>query len=90
MFYQLLAENSRDFSGYSFTGGRLQFVEPEQRSGEILSLEDSFSSEELAEFRELIGIVWQKIINLDLPDTSDYEPTLKGVLKFEQDLLDIK
>ena len=90
MFYQLLAENSRDFSGYSFTGGRLQFVEPEQGSGEILSLEDSFSSEELAEFRELIGIVWQKIINLDLPDTSDYEPTLKGVLKFEQDLLDTK
>lgn len=90
MFYQLLAENSRDFSSYSFTGGRLQFVEPEQRSGEILSLEDSFSSEELAEFRELIGIVWQKIINLDLPDTSEYEPTLKGVLKFEQDLLDMK
>ena len=88
MFYQLLVENSRDYAGYAFTGGRLQFVEPSQRTGEILALEDTFSDEELAEFRQLIGIVWRKITALELPDISTYEPTLKGVLAFERDLLD--
>ena len=88
MFYQLLAEHSRDYDEYTFTGGRLQFVEPEQRTGEILALEDHFAEEELAEFRMLIGVIWQKITTLDLPDISQYEPTLKGILAFEQDLLD--
>ncbi len=88
MFYQLLAENSRDYSGYAFTGGRLQFVEPDRASGEILSLEEQFTSEELADFGKLISIVWRKIIDLDLPDISSYEPTLKGILAFERDLLE--
>ena len=88
MFYQLLVENSRDYAGYAFTGGRLQFVEPSQRTGEILALEDTFSDEELAEFRQLIGIVWSNIIALELPDISTYEPTLKGILAFEKDLLE--
>ena len=90
MFYQLLAENSRDYSGYTFTGGRLQFVEPDRQTGEILALEEQFSSEELTEFRKLISVVWRKIIALDLPDVSAYEPTLKGILAFEQYLLDIE
>ena len=89
MFYQLLAENSRDYSGYTFTGGRLQFVEPDRQTGEILALEEQFSSEELTEFRKLISVVWRKIIALDLPDVSAYEPTLKGILAFEHDLLDM-
>ena len=88
MFYQLLAENSRDYSGYAFTGGRLQFVEPDRASGEILSLEEQFTSEELTDFSKLISIVWRKIVDLDLPDISSYEPTLKGILAFEQDLLE--
>ena len=44
--------------------------------------------EELAEFRQLIDIVWSKIIALELPDISTYEPTLKGILAFEKDLLE--
>lgn len=87
MFYQLLVENSRDYSSYQFTGGVLQFVEPELQTGEILALEDSFSDEELADFKKLIDTIWHKIMSLDLPDTSDYEPSYKGMLQFEQDLL---
>lgn len=89
MFYQLLVEHSRDYHGYAFTGGVLQFVEPDQTTGELFALEDSFSREELDQFARLIGIVWQKITALDLPDISGYEPTYKGMLQFEHDLLDI-
>ena len=87
MFYQLLVEHSRDYSNFTFTGGRLQFVEPDMKTGDILSLEDAFSSEELTEFTQLIEIIWQKITTLDLPDISGYSADYKGMLQFENDLL---
>lgn len=89
MFYQLLAENSRDYTGYEFTGGVLQFIEPDVATDEIWALEDSFSAEDLDRFRRLVAVVWQKITTLDLPDISSYEPNYKGVIQFEKDLLDI-
>jgi len=87
LFYKLLVEHSRDYSNYSVIEGRLAFVEP-NKTGEICGLELTFDTEELERFRTLIGKVWKHIIELDLPDTSSYEPTYKGLLAFEQDLLD--
>ena len=87
MFYQLLVESSRDYGHLSFAGARLQFVEPDSKTGDILSLEDSFSREELAKFAQLISAVWQKITTLELPDVSDYSADYKGVQAFEEDLL---
>ncbi len=87
MFYQLLVTSSRDYSNFTFTGARLQFVEPDMKTGDILSLEDTFSREELAEFAQLIGVVWQKITALELPDISGYSADYKGMLQFEEDLL---
>lgn len=87
MFYQLLVEHSRDYGNFTFTGGRLQFVEPDVKTGDILSLEDTFSREELTEFTQLIEIIWRKITTLDLPDISDYSADYKGMLQFEKDLL---
>lgn len=90
MFYQILVNRSRDYSGYEFTGAKLQFVEPDQQTDQILSLEASFSDEELAEFTQLVEIVWQRIMALDLPDTSGYSSGYKGMVAFEQDLLESK
>ena len=87
MFYQLLVESSRDYSNFTFTGGRLQFVEPDMKTGDILSLEDTFSREELTEFTQLIEIIWRKITTLDLPDVSGYSADYKGMLQSENDLL---
>ena len=87
MFYQLLVEHSRDYSNFTFTGGRLQFVEPDMKTGDILSLEDTFSREELSEFAKLVNIIWQKITTLDMPDISGYSADYKGMLQFEKDLL---
>lgn len=87
MFYQLLVTSSRDYGNFTFIGARLQFVEPDMKTGDILSLEDTFSREELAKFAQLIGVVWQKITALDLPDISEYSADYKGMLQFEEDLL---
>ena len=87
MFYQLLVTSSRDYGNLTFTGARLQFVEPDMKTGDILSLEDTFSEEELAEFARLIGVVWRKITVLDMPDISEYSADYKGMVQFEEDLL---
>ena len=87
MFYQLLVTSSRDYGNFSFTGARLQFVEPDTKTGDILSLEDTFSEEELAEFARLINVVWRKITTLELPDISGYSADYKGMVQFEEDLL---
>ena len=87
MFYQLLVESSRDYGNFTFTGARLQFVEPDMKTGDILSLEDTFSREELAEFTRLINVVWRKITALELPDISGYSADYKGMVQFEEDLL---
>ncbi|MDO4712681.1 MAG: ATP-dependent DNA helicase [Candidatus Saccharibacteria bacterium] len=88
LFYQLLVTQSRDYSSYTFTGGRLQFVEPDPQTGEILALEEQLLGEELAEFTRLIDIVWQRIMRLDLPDISSYSADYKGMVAFERDLLE--
>ncbi|MBP6038327.1 MAG: ATP-dependent helicase [Candidatus Saccharimonas sp.] len=87
MFYQLLCQHSRDYSKYEFEKGILQFVEPDA-TGKIHALEARFTELELAEFTKLIGAVWQAITTLDFPDVSEYEPTYKGILQFEADLVD--
>lgn len=87
MFYQLLVENSRDYSKYMFAGGVLQFVEP-SRDGQIYSIEAQFTDEELERFRLLIQSVWSHIMILDFPDTSEFEQNYRGILTFEQSLID--
>ena len=87
MFYKLLVENSRSYHNYTVTKGVLQFVEP-TREGEVLELTDDFSQTEIEEFGQLINRVWDKIVSLDLPDTSQYEQNYKGMLAFEKDLID--
>lgn len=86
LFYKLLVENSRDYGKFTVKQGCLQFVEPTQ-AGDITSLELEFDKDELERLNMLIGRVWERIISLDLPDTSSYDPSIKGILAFEDDLL---
>jgi DNA helicase-2/ATP-dependent DNA helicase PcrA len=87
LFYKILVERSRDYSNYTVLEGQLEFVEP-NRSNEITTLSLSFDKDELERFSLVVCKVWEHIIHLNLPDTSEYEPTYKGLLAFEQDLLD--
>ncbi len=89
MFYKLLVENSRDYTGYSVTNGVLQFVEPTQ-AGQVVSLDLAFDSQELATFARLVEKVNELIVSLALPDTSGYPTTFAGVQAFEADILEGK
>ena len=87
MFYKLLIENARDYRGFHVDNGVLQFIEP-STSGAILSLDTDFNVTDQNRFVELISAVWRHIIDLNMPDTSGYEQSIKGILAFEQDLID--
>lgn len=86
LFYKLLTERSREYAGYEMTSGVIQFVEP-TKGGIILALDASFNESEVAEFEKLLCTVWDCIVNLDLPDISNYSHDYKGMIAFEQDLL---
>lgn len=88
-FYKLLIENARDYRGYQVKSGVMQFIEP-TISGDILALETEFNNIELDRFIKLINAVWSHIMELNLPDISSYDLSSKGILAFEQDLIDNK
>lgn len=85
MFYKLLAENSRDFMGYTVTKGVLEFIEPDDNK-QCHQLELMFDMNDLTEFKQLLTAVWEHIKRLDFPDTSKYDATFNGILAFERDL----
>ena len=82
IFYKLLVENSGDFQGYRVVSGSLDFVEPD-RNGYFYSPETDYSDVDMDEFIQLLTSVWNHIINLDLPDISDYSVDFKGIVAFE-------
>lgn len=87
LFYKLLVENSRDWHNYTMSEGVLQFVEPDG-SGAIHDLRLSdVDPAELERFRKLICAVWDRIVALDFPDTSEYSQDYAGILAFEKHLL---
>jgi hypothetical protein len=86
MFYKLLVENSRDYHNYRVESATIQFVEPDN-GGKIINLPLDFNDDDIAQFKKLINAVWTRIINLDLPDISNYDASYKGVLAFENDLI---
>ncbi len=86
IFYKLLIEHSRDFSGkYTVRKGMLEFLEPYR--GKIIDLPLEISAEETKRARALISAVYKKITALDFPDISKYSKDLAGILAFEEDLL---
>lgn len=91
IFYKILVENSSEYRNYTVANGQLAFIEP-TRSGESitlpLELTTDETAEEVARTKKLIEAVWKRITTLNLPDTSAYSPDYKGVLAFEQDLID--
>lgn len=85
MLYKLLIENSRQFDGYTVTGARIEFVEPD-RTGEIVLLDYTYDDKTIAEFTNLMSAVWQHIFALDFAPTDDFDRSYKGILAFEDTL----
>ncbi len=85
--YKLLIEGSNRFEGYTVTGGRLEFIEPDS-DGKIHSIDLIFDTAELQLVTRLLQAMWQRVKALDLPDISGYSKDLKGIQAFESDLID--
>lgn len=87
MFYKLLLNHSRDYSRMEVNSAYLDFLEPTNAGESSSNLELVLDKDEILELSQLIGIVYKKIINLDFPDVSIYEPGVKGIQQFKEDLL---
>lgn len=69
-FYKFLIENSRDYTGYRVTKGRIDFVTPDN-SGFFHSLELEFDDNEAEQIKKLIAAVYQRIKDLDFPELDE-------------------
>ncbi len=87
VFYNILVEHSAEYGSYTVPSGQLAFIKPTQ-SGESIVLPLDITAEEVERTKKLIAAVWNHIQALTLPDVSAYDDSLKGVLAFEQDLID--
>jgi len=88
IFYKLLVENCRRFVGKRVETGILEFLEP--KNGKIIELPYDISDNDVERTKKLLKIVFTKIKNLDFPDISAYSPDLKGIIAFEDDLINGK
>lgn len=85
IMYKLLLENSTNYSKLPVNKLSLWFVEEEAFTELVLDT----SEEEVIRTRKLIEAVYRKIVNLDItPDLSKYGETYKGLLEFENDLIE--
>jgi len=84
-FYALLAQADPELSKYKAVEGQMVYVEASYAKG--LTLSYTASQEEIDRLALLIQAVWNKVQNYQLPETSNYEPTLAGIKQFEEDLI---
>lgn len=87
VFYALLVRHSTRFKPKDIVG-QMWYVEAS--SAKELVREYMPSSEELTRMSQLIAAVWPKILDLNLPDTTNYSADYAGIQAFEQDLIDGK
>lgn len=85
LFYKLLIEKSHQFRDFKIKKGFLEFVEP--INDDIIRLEISYEQEELERFSKIINAVWTRIINLDFPEIEQFSKDYKGIIEFEEFLL---
>lgn len=87
MFYKVLVEKSPEYHTYTVTEGCLAFIEP-TKAKESIILPLDIEHEDTTRTEQLIEAVWRHISTCSFPDTSAYSADLKGILAFEQDLID--
>jgi len=85
VFYKLLIENSRSFGKYRVESGCIDFITAKDEK--LIKMDLEISAEDVERLRQLIGVVYKKIMALDFPDVSRYPRNFKGIQEFEEDLL---
>jgi len=86
-FYKILIEHSKKFGGsYKVNKGVLEFLEPKNKK-EIIDLDLVIREEDVERIKKLIVAVYQKINKFSFPNIEKYGNDIKGIKKFEEDLL---
>lgn len=86
--YYLLLSNSHTYK-LPVKNLALEFVEENDR-GELITLNLEINEEEVERVKKLLSAVYKKIINAEFPDISNYSPDYKGIISFEDDLIEGK
>ncbi len=84
--YKILIENSTHYSNKPVGKNALWFVE----ENPIVELVLNASDKEVGRTKKLIEAIYKKITTLDFPDISKYGDTYKGLVQFEEDLIEGK
>jgi len=85
IFYALLAAEHPNFSQYHQVTGQMVYLEAE--NPKQLTRSYTATKEDIERLTRLVQIVYQRIITLDLPDSSGFSQDLQGTLAFEASLL---
>ena len=72
-------------SGYS--GGESDNPSYENHSGHREVVVVEYDDEKIEQFKTLIDSVWQRIQSLNFELETEYDETFKGIISFEEDLL---
>ena len=87
-FYKLLVENSVKFRGYTVTGGRIEYIDPDKSGRVQMDVIEKFENEEMEKLRRLIRVIWDRVQRLEFPDVSEYVEGIEGMRAFEEYLLE--
>lgn len=87
LFYKILVEGSHSYGKFTAEQGKLVFVEPTE-DGKIAELTLVYTPAEIERTKQLITAIWNRIMALDFPDVSDYSKDLKGIIAFEDWLIE--
>jgi hypothetical protein len=89
LFYKILLDNikyRRDSKQVNIKAGVIEFLTPNE-SGNIVENRIDFIDSDIERMKSLIKVVWKKIMNLEIVDTTKYEKSLKGMISLEDDLI---
>jgi hypothetical protein len=86
-FYAILFSLSPRWSAWKSREYRLFFIEEDRDTGEFYEVVEYIQDSEIERMKLLITRVTEKIRNLEFPDVSQYEESVKGIREFEEDIL---
>lgn len=85
IFYCILAQNSSRFANFNQFIGKMIYLEASNPKDLVRELKPT--DEDITRTQRLIETIWQNIMNLNFPDTSQYPKNYDGICEFEKALL---
>jgi len=84
-FYALLLKQDKNYANKTL---QTRIIQLDATSPEHLNLDYDLSEQDLDHIKQLVIAVHKRIVNLDIPDASSFEPSLAGIQQFESWLIE--